>query len=229
MKTVIRLLICCSFIVLVSCKINISREDWDDMFAKLHGDHPETQATCSHNPFNDVVPGDYRKNSRGFYDNDIMYREPTKYMVYNTCQNYTHCHCRPPKDTLLIFSAVAPYPDSYYGTLDKYQRFYNLIAFLVVTESIDDQGVVVLPGEQVKLTDQKGDSYRVLSATLSFDCDYLNDYTPGGFEVLYVNRDGSQALLKNGRFKLIHEVDEHGLDKGSLIGGFNSAKADVFD
>ena len=197
----LRLIILTIVVLMVgACKFNLV----DSVKANMD-DHPSRQELVSNNPFNDIVPLYDDENSLGFYSGKTMYRQPA--LVLPGQLPHTNCGAyilHDQQDTVFyIYSSVAPYPDSFYGTLDKYDRFFNYIHFTIHPLDYVKGDPIVLNGDQVKLIDQKGDYYNVISARILLDDTLTENYVSGSFDVTYERASYLKGELTGGRFKMI--------------------------
>ena len=189
-----------------ACKFNLIESMKENLT-----DHPSRQDQVSNNPFNGIVPLNEGDNSLGFYSGQTMYRQPAIFR-WQGMRSTTECgayilHLHDQLDTVFyICSSVAPYPDSFYGTLDKYDRFFNYIHFTIHPQDYVKGDPIVLNGSQVILNDQIGNSYKVISARILLDDTLTENYVSGSFDVTYERASYLKGELTGGRFKMLGDL-----------------------
>lgn len=170
---------------------------------------PEHFDTYRRNPFNNNPIRSGNENTMGFYSGDVMYVTEMIYDPYNSGSlERAGFRCHKEKDSLYISSVILPYPDSFYGNLDSFDKYFNNIAFLIFPkeDSLED-GSIIVPGSRVCLKDQTDAAYSVESAVFTFDKELSSEYYhTGSFEVIYLDSQGFRCKLEGGRLKLYESV-----------------------
>lgn len=176
-------------------------------------DAPEHMDTNPRNPFNDIKPHDANENSLGFYSEEAMYITEMELDAsiynYNGSISSAVMICREQKDTILINSKIVRYPESYYGTLDKYDSYFRQISFLIQPEDYLEDVSILLPGNRVFIKDQNGVVFNAASAIVVFNEELVSEcYHSGTFTVEYNDLSGRDCSFERGRFKLFDTVIE---------------------
>ncbi len=171
-------------------------------------DTPARQNTSSRNPFNDVITNTSYDNCLGFFSGGICYRQPFRAhrSIFESPEFYyfTRQFCDTERDTVIISSIIAPWPDSFYGNLSHHNmNYFSEIAFLFRKDMFDSDKPIILDGKSVALFDQRKTRNEVSYARIEF----LDPFTPKGynrgtFVVTYKTLSGETEQLTDGCFKL---------------------------
>ena len=222
-KTIGLLFLWASSIVLSGCSLD-SLRDFGAAVGKATAemmtyrqDDPKYMDTNPRNPFNDIKPGDETGNSIGFYCGDIMHISII--MEYGFIVKDSHQSafmiCNEEKDSLMIYTHLLPYPESYYDTLDNLDHYFDLLAFLVLPEDFGEDGIIRIDGDRVFLRDQTSAFYSVSAVVLQFNEEITsNKYHTGSFVIEYNDLSGNELSLSNGRYKLHDHVVEYWQKRG---------------
>lgn len=176
-------------------------------------DDPKYMDTNPRNPFSNNKPRNENENSLGFYSDDVMFITEMELDAsiynYNAPLSSAVMICREEKDSIIIYSKIVRYPDSFYGTLDNYDSYFRRIAFFIYPEDIGEDDMIHISGSRIIIKDQNDVSYSANSAVFVFNESLSSgNYHSGAFSVAYNDLDGNECSLESGRFKLYDTIIE---------------------